>query len=109
MQAAAIAASAFAFAPAPDAIAQAPSAACRADLEAVDKSFKETIARLELVKNGTQAEKCAAYRSHVLIMERARVVFDHCNTGLTRRENVGQMNDSIEDFAELIKARCPAR
>ncbi len=95
---AAIAASLFAFAPA--------MAACPEDLAANDVRFKETIARLESVKNGTQAQKCAAYRSHVQIMQRARVIFARCTSGLGQRENIGQMNDSIADFEELIKARC---
>jgi hypothetical protein len=33
-------------------------------------------------------------------------VFQRCNTGTTQRENVGQMNDSIEDFQELIRRQC---
>jgi hypothetical protein len=105
MQAAAIAASLFVCAT-PAAIAQAPPASCRGELEANEVRFKETIARLESVKNGTQAQKCAAYRSHVEIMKRAIPIFDRCTSGLGRCENVGQMNDSIEDFEELIRRRC---
>jgi hypothetical protein len=86
----------------------APAAAdCRADLAATDKSFEVTLKRLESVAKGTQAQKCAAYRSHVQIMIKGRDVFMRCQTGHTQRENVGQMNDSLEDFHELIKAKCP--
>jgi hypothetical protein len=53
-----------------------------------------------------QAQKCAAYRSHVEIMKRAIPNFARCTDGLARRENIGQMNDSIEDFQELIERRC---
>ena len=81
-------------------------AACDDDLAANDVRFKQTLERLEAVKTGTQAAKCTAYRSHVQIMQRGREVFARCNTGLTQRENVGQMNDSIEDFQELIRRRC---
>lgn len=88
-------------------LAPAPAAAdCPEDLAAVERSFTETLARLEGVKNATQAEKCVAYRLHVEVMTRAREVFSRCQTGLSRRENVGQMNDSIEDFEELIRRRC---
>jgi hypothetical protein len=97
---AALAAALRAFAAAPAA------AACPDDLAANDVRFKQTLERLESVKNGTQAHKCAAYRAHVRIMEQGRGVFARCNTGLTQRENVGQMNDSIADFRELIKRRC---
>ncbi len=86
--------------------AQPGSSACRVDLEANDKRFEQTMAKLESVKNGTQAQKCEAYRSHVKIMEQGREVFARCNTGTTQRENVGQMNDSIGDFQELIRRRC---
>jgi hypothetical protein len=92
----------FAVAPAQ---AQVP-AGCTADLAANDKRFEETLARLESVKNGTQAQRCAAYRSHVQIMQRAIPVFDRCTTGLGRRENIGQMNDSIGDFQEIIRRNC---
>jgi hypothetical protein len=84
----------------------AAMAACPEDLAANDVRFKQTIERLESVKTGTKAQKCEAYRSHVRIMEQGREVFQRCNTGLTQRENVGQMNDSIEDFKELIKRSC---
>ena len=79
---------------------------CRNDLAAVDRSFKETLERLDKVKNGTPAAKCPVYRRHVDVMVRARGVLQRCNSGTTQRENVGQMNDSIEDFQELIRRTC---
>ena len=81
-------------------------AGCPEDLAANDVRFTQTLERLEAVKNGTKAQKCAAYRSHVKIMEQGREVFQRCNTGTTQRENVGQMNDSIGDFQALIKRSC---
>jgi hypothetical protein len=79
---------------------------CKADLATVDKSFEETIKRLETAAKGTQTQKCAAYRSHVAVMTKGRDVFMRCTTGHTQRENVGQMSDSIGDFVELIKTKC---
>jgi hypothetical protein len=88
-------------------LAPAPAGAdCRDDLKAVDKSFEKTLERLEKVKDGTPAQKCPVYRQHVEVMTKARGVFQRCNTGTTQRENVGQMNDSIEDFQELIRRTC---
>jgi hypothetical protein len=81
-------------------------AGCPEDLAANDVRFEKTIKNLESAKNATKAKKCAAYRSHVKIMEQGREVFQRCNTGTTQRENVGQMNDSIEDFQELIRRQC---
>jgi hypothetical protein len=84
-----------------------PAAAdCRADLATTDKSFEATLQRLESVAKGTQAQKCAAYRSHVQVMIKGRDVFMRCMTGYAQRENVGQMNDSLEEFHELIKRKC---
>jgi hypothetical protein len=52
-------------------LAASPStAACAEDLAATDASFEQTMAKLESVKDGTPAEKCAAYRSHVKVMEK---------------------------------------
>lgn len=79
---------------------------CKADLAAVDKSFTETLKRLESAEKGTQAQKCAAYRSHVTIMINGYNVFMRCMSGYEQRENAGQMSDSIGDFNELIKRRC---
>jgi len=106
---AAAAAAAFFMFAAPSAIAQAPSLACQADLAANDVRFKQTIEKLESVKNGTKAQQCAAYRSHVQIMKRAVPVFDKCTFGRERQENLGQMVGSIEDFQEIIKRNCAAR
>jgi len=97
------------FALVPAALAQAPSAACQADFAANDVRFKQTIEKLESVKNGTKAQQCAAYRSHVQIMKRAVPVFDKCTFGRERQENLGQMVGSIEDFQEIIKRNCAAR
>lgn len=91
---------------APAALAQAPTAACQKDLADNDMRFKQAIERLESVKSGTQAQKCAAYRSHVQIMRQAIPVFQRCTLGLGQRQNVGQMNDSIADFEQLIKTKC---
>ena len=88
------------------AFAQAPSPSCQKDLAENDVRFKQTIQQLEAVKNGTQAQKCAAYRSHVQIMKQSIPVFQRCTGGLGQRENIGQMNDSIADFEQLIKAKC---
>jgi hypothetical protein len=88
------------------AFAQAPTAACQKDLADNDVRFKQTIQQLEAVKNGTPAQKCAAYRSHVQIMKQSIPVFQRCTSGLGQRENIGQMNDSIADFEQLIKAKC---
>ena len=81
-------------------------AGCPEDLAANDVRFDKTIKNLESVKTATKEKKCAAYRSHVKIMEQGREVFQRCNTGTTQRENVGQMNDLIEDFQELIRRQC---
>ena len=97
----------IAFAQVSAAFAQGPPpAGCPADLAANDARFKETIARLDSVKNGTQAQKCAAYRSHVQVMRQALPIFQRCTSGLAQSENVGQMNDSITDFEAVIKSRC---
>jgi hypothetical protein len=81
-------------------------AACDDDLAANDLRFKQTIQRLDAVKTGTRTEQCAAYRSHVQIMQRGRETFSRCTTGLAQRENVGQMHDSIADFQDLIRRQC---
>jgi hypothetical protein len=83
------------------------SAACRADLAALEPTFEETLARLDSVANADQAAQCAAWHHHVTVMENARDVFMRCLTGFEQRENVGQMVVSIADFVDLIGRKCP--
>lgn len=86
--------------------AQRPPA-CERDLKAVDESFAETLKRLEGARNAEQAAKCTVWRQHMATMERGVAVFERCLTGQARRENVGQLQDSLEDFRELVAAKCP--
>ncbi len=96
----------FALAAAALAVTTPARADCKSDLAAVDKSFTATLERLDAAAKGTQAEKCAAYRSHVAIMTNGYNVFMRCMSGHEQRENAGQMGVSIADFNELIKRRC---
>lgn len=80
---------------------------CRQDLRGVDASFRETMARLDAAKAGTPPEQCAAWRHHIQVMRAGVAVFERCMAGHALRENAGQLLDSIHDFEELVKAKCP--
>lgn len=83
------------------------SPACTEDLLAVDRSFDETLARLEATAGAETPVKCAAWRHHVDVMTAGREVFRRCLAGYERSENVGQLDVSIADFLDIIAARCP--
>jgi hypothetical protein len=89
--------------------AQEFATGCNADLAAVDESFGETLQRLEGVANGSDAEKCAAYRHHVDVMLKGREVFLRCiPEGRDQTENVVQLEVSIADFEMVIaNKQCP--
>jgi hypothetical protein len=76
-------------------------ATCPAELETNDKRFKETIEKLESVKNGA-AQKCAAYRSYVEVMKRAIQI-----STAARRPRAARKRRSDErldrGFSEIIK------
>ena len=79
---------------------------CNADLAAVDESFGETLVRLDGVANGSDAEKCAAYRQHVDVMLKGRDVFLRClPEGRDQTENVLQLELSIADFETIMANR----
>jgi hypothetical protein len=82
---------------------------CNADLAAVDASFGETLDRLDSVANGSDVEKCAAYRHHVDVMLKGREVFLRCiPEGRDQTENVVQLEVSIADFETIIaNKQCP--
>jgi len=94
---------------APAAMAQARTAACQRDLLVTDSQLREAMQRLEAAGDASDADKCAAYRSHIDTMRKASAVFARCTTGREREENVGQMNASVADFQALIRARCTKR
>jgi hypothetical protein len=76
---------------------------CDADLVAVDQSFAETLSRLAASRDAVLDVKCAAYRHHIEVMISARDVFMRgLPDGRGRSENVGQMDDSIEDFRYVL-------
>lgn len=79
---------------------------CRRDLGAMETNFAETLHRLDRARQAALGEKCAAYRHHVVVMQRASDVFARCATGQERGENIGQMIGSIEDVSLLIRERC---
>jgi len=91
------------------AVAQEFAPGCNADLAAVDASFGETLDRLDGVANGSDAEKCAAYRHHVDVMLKGREVFLRCiPEGRDQTENVVQLEVSIADFETIIaNKQCP--
>ena len=86
----------------------APPGTCPEDLARVDRSFEETMQRLEANGKSEVTAKCAAFRHHVAVMEAARTVFEACLDGFEERENVGQIVGTIADFEEIITANCPA-
>jgi hypothetical protein len=85
-------------------LAQEFAPGCGADLQAVDDSFRETLERLDgVAANGTDPEKCAAYRHHVDVMAKGIEVFLRCMPdGHDQRENIGQLQVSIGDFEVVI-------
>jgi hypothetical protein len=90
----------------PPADAQEFAPGCNADLAAVDESFGETLVRLDGVANGSDAEKCAAYRHHVEVMLKGRDVFLRClPEGRDQTENVLQLELSIADFETIMANR----
>lgn len=90
--------------------AQVGSPACQTDLAAVDASFEETLARLGKITQATPvAEKCAAFKHHVEVMQNGIEVFDRCmDDGHDKGENIGQLGASIEDFQYIMQNQgCP--
>ena len=99
---------AVSFAPAAVAEGELP-ATCPADLAALDATFVETQQRLETAwKSEDDAQKCAAIRHHLEVMQHAASIFDVCTTGHGREENMGQAIGTIADFEDIAsELQCP--
>jgi hypothetical protein len=82
------------------------SADCRADLVATDQGISKSHEAVERAAAGSQAQKCAAWRQHVVAMVQARDVLGRCDTGRKRDEHAGKVTAAIADVEQRIKQGC---
>jgi hypothetical protein len=84
------------------AAAQQPTLLCIADLNRVDDSMDETLARLKEAGTADLAKKCAAVANHIEVMSKAVEVYLRCQPpGQDRDETLGQINGTIGDFRDI--------
>jgi hypothetical protein len=80
--------------------------ACRRDLADTWSNMELTLARLKSVTRAGRDEKCAAYRSHVDVVVKARDVFARCKTGRDRDGDLAHMDSALDDIKASIQRDC---
>ncbi|MFV0281902.1 MAG: hypothetical protein ACK5JM_14240 [Rhodoblastus sp.] len=78
---------------------------CSRDMASVDRSF--AAAMMDLQRNGDPANRCSAWRRHIVVMRDASQVFSRCTAPDAREGAMRQMRGSIAGFQALIaQAQC---
>ena len=50
------------------------------------------------------AARCAAYKHHIEVMKNASAIFSRCTTEPDRTQNISQMDGTIADIKDTLKA-----
>lgn len=79
---------------------------CRADLTRAEALISEIASRDRAGPIRDPAERCRILRLNLSQMRIARDAMQRCMRGHAQRENVGQMDVSMEDIAAVIARRC---
>lgn len=85
---------------------QAAMPTCARELAATETGLVRTLVRIKGVAQATPDARCAAYRSHIEVMSRAREVFARCKSGAERDADVGLVDGAISD-AKAVAQSCP--
>jgi hypothetical protein len=97
------------------ALLAAPSAAeadtlktpdCQRDLAAANALINGIAARERQFVKGDLVKNCALLRQNLVDLTNARGPMDRCLTGHDHGENVGQIDDSIEDVRAVLADKC---
>jgi hypothetical protein len=79
---------------------------CQRDLAAANALINTIAAREKQFVKGDLTKNCALLRQNLVEMVKAREPMDRCLTGHDHEENVGQIDDSIEDVRAVLADKC---
>lgn len=92
--------------PAAAAAANAADRACLRDMVTVRSNLIKNVVKLEKVKSSGAKDQCVAYRKYAEVVDRARQVFERCNTDQELDSDVSGMNNAMSDVNAAIATRC---
>ncbi|MGL4325526.1 MAG: hypothetical protein ACRCTD_15935 [Beijerinckiaceae bacterium] len=79
---------------------------CHADLARAEALVADIAGRDQTGAGRNPARLCRVLRLNLRQMREAREVMNRCMSGHARRENVSQMDVSMDDVATVIARRC---
>ena len=79
---------------------------CQRDLAMANNLIDMIAAREKQFVKGDLAKNCALLRQNLVDLTNARAPMDRCLTGHDHGENVGQIDDSIEDLRAVLADKC---
>jgi hypothetical protein len=79
---------------------------CQRDLAAANALINGIAAREKQFVKGDLAKNCALLRQNLVDLTNARGPMDRCLSGHDHGENVGQIDDSIEDVRPVLADKC---
>ncbi|GJE25502.1 hypothetical protein LKMONMHP_0340 [Methylobacterium organophilum] len=85
--------------------ARAQDAVCARDVLVANSMQRQAIEQLETAGED-EASRCRVWRRHIDTMRRIAGVYGRCLSGPERRDRLGQVQGSEQEFAGLIRMRC---
>lgn len=82
------------------------AAECQARVADAGHGFAVTLASLSNASQAGRAERCDAYRAHVVALTSAREVYATCLTGFARNDQVSQIELATHNWRSAIAANC---
>jgi hypothetical protein len=79
---------------------------CQRDLATANGLIDKIAAREKQFVKGDLAKNCGLLRQNLVDLTNAREPMDRCLTGHDHGENVGQIDDSIEDVRAVLADKC---
>lgn len=86
--------------------AQATDRACQRDLVSVRSTLIKNAVRLERVRTSAPKEQCVAFRQYAEVVDKARKLFERCNTAQELDRDVSGMDHALSDVKAAIANRC---
>jgi hypothetical protein len=61
---------------------------------------------MQSVDKAPPSEQCETFRAHAAVVTKARDVFDRCSTGVTRAQDLGDMDGALDRVKTAIASTC---
>ena len=83
-----------------------PAVECQSRITAAGRGFSVTLASLSSAAQANAAERCDAYRAHVVALSSAREIYATCLSGFARDDQLAQIDLAAGNWRTAIAESC---